>query len=134
VFPRGRVSAAREAGTPTVDPQPGREARAVACLLLAAALVAWLPACGPPQLDSRHQGWQRAGCGECHPTGQDDHFADRRPWECAECHGTNGAPRGHGGSPPCLGCHQAGGGQVAAPAHEPPAAFPDPRSCRTCHP
>lgn len=75
-----------------------------------------------PQLDAQHPGWTHEDCLDCHT--YDAHNDGKLPHECAECHGTNGAPHGHGGSTPCTDCHSG---------HSPAASFPDPESCQTCH-
>lgn len=78
---------------------------------------------GPPQLDSGHPGWKQPACLSCHTP--DDHNTGMDPYQCAGCHGTNGAPAGHGGTPPCGNCHGQPHGA---------SGFPDPDSCQTCHP
>lgn len=100
---------------------------------------------GAPQLDNKHTGWQKTACTSCHKlppfAGVDAgaksaiHASFTQSWECAICHGGNGAcapndPTGssktdhvntdncstcHGqkhGYPTleaCLGCHFVGG-------------------------
>lgn len=100
---------------------------------------------GAPLLDDNHTGWQKTACESCHKlppfAGVDAgvktsiHSSFTQSWECAICHGGNGAcapndPTGssktnhvntdtcgtchgdkHGYTPtaPCLGCHFAGG-------------------------
>jgi hypothetical protein len=74
-------------------------------------------------LDEDHPGWQAPDCWACHDPAE-THNPDLDPYECAMCHGTNGAPAGHGGSSPCSGCHgEPHGGD----------GFPDPDACLTCH-
>lgn len=77
---------------------------------------------GPPRLGSDHPGWRNPQCWSCHTP--DSHNDGLDPYECASCHGTDGAPSGHGGDPPCADCH----GQVHGAE-----GFPDPESCQTCH-
>jgi hypothetical protein len=74
-------------------------------------------------LDDTHPGWQKAACWDCHTA--DDHNDGKDPYLCTGCHGTNGAPAGHGGASPCAGCHD--------PLPHGVEGFPDPLSCRTCH-
>ena len=77
----------------------------------------------PPQLTSGHLGWKEPKCLSCHST--NDHNDGLVPYQCAECHGTNGAPGGHSNSDNCGGCHGDKHG---------PEGFPIPVSCKTCHP
>jgi hypothetical protein len=83
-----------------------------------------------PQVSSSHPGWKKADCRACHNSG---HQKDHHPGECAECHGRNGAPDGHGGSTPCLNCHGAGGTKPAPSEHLSAAQLPDPEACLSCH-
>jgi len=76
-------------------------------------------------LTSAHTGWKDPCCSDCHP--DDDHRKGLDPYECARCHGGNGASGGHLGATPCTGCHP---GYHACTGSQ----FPDPLSCRTCHP
>jgi hypothetical protein len=78
-------------------------------------------------LDETHAGWQNPGCWNaagCHVA--DDHNEGLDPYLCVSCHGTNGAPAGHGQTT-CAGCH-------LSPEDHPAEGFPTPLSCRTCHP
>ncbi len=75
------------------------------------------------KLTDEHDGWQKAACWSCHTA--DDHNDGKDPYLCVGCHGTNGAPSGHGGATPCSGCH--------APSPHGEEGFPDPLSCKTCH-
>lgn len=77
------------------------------------------------ELDQSHPGWRDPGCwsAPCHQKAS-THNADKLPYQCAECHGTNGAPAGHTGKTPCSTCHGTPHG----------AGFPDPEACQTCHP
>jgi hypothetical protein len=78
-------------------------------------------------LGGGHSGWQHADCFEsgCH---QEGHNGASAPYECADCHGDNGAPQGHGaGCGTDLTCH--GGEDHGGEA----AGFPAPESCETCH-
>ncbi|MFH1469698.1 MAG: hypothetical protein ABIO70_35255 [Pseudomonadota bacterium] len=78
----------------------------------------------PVTLDDGHPGWLFPDCWACHdPAGTHNPGLD--PYQCAMCHGSNGAPAGHGGSPPCAGCHGEPHGSDG---------FPDPDACQTCHP
>jgi hypothetical protein len=97
-----------------------------ACALFACA--ALLAACDDEEdngLDSSHPGWGDPGCfgSGCHDQ-ETTHHSDLRPYECVECHGTNGSPAGHGGETPCGDCHGTPHGNNG---------FPDPESCLTCH-
>ncbi|TKB56513.1 hypothetical protein [Ferrimonas aestuarii] len=65
-------------------------------------------------LDESHFGWQVADCALCH--NQDEiHLdgdspalpADTQPYYCASCHGSNGAPQGHGEQARCFWCHSS---------------------------
>jgi hypothetical protein len=73
-----------------------------------------------------HEGWGNPGCwGQgCHDE-ETTHNSNLLPYQCVECHGTNGASSGHGGDTPCTECHEAIHGNNG---------FPDPDSCLTCHP
>lgn len=82
--------------------------------------VSWASAEG--KLTASHQGWGEACCEDCHTLA--GHNEGLAPYECADCHGVNGAPRGHTNETPCAECH----GQEHRCA-----AFPDPVSCQTCH-
>lgn len=74
-------------------------------------------------LDQTHAGWQRANCSDCHT--QDAHDAGLDPFECVECHGTNGASQvRHGGN--CQSCHRW-------VVDHPSASFPYNDSCVICH-
>ena len=94
---------------------------------LVALVAVALPGCAL-ELDSSHAGWKQADCWNsgCHSR-DNTHKSGRDPAGCVECHGRNGAPRGHGGEPPCATCHEAQhGGEERG--------FDDPGSCNTCHP
>jgi hypothetical protein len=95
-------------------------------ICMALALVS-LAGCAP-ELGSDHPGWRQADCfgANCHARSE-THHNDRDPYQCAECHGRNGAPGGHAGSAPCGECHpDFHGGLVRG--------FVDPAACQTCHP
>jgi hypothetical protein len=101
-------------------------------LVLAALALTWAwCACDEDDdgvtLDSSHEGWDNPGCfgSGCHEE-DDTHHSDLQPYECVDCHGTNGAPGGHGGDTPCgqADCH---------PNEHGNNGFPDPESCQTCH-
>jgi hypothetical protein len=79
-------------------------------------------------LGNAHPGWGSPGCSACHAAGP-PHATGLRPYECAPCHGTNGAKPGHSTATPCCACHAAD----TASEHVPQAAFPDPASCQVCH-
>jgi hypothetical protein len=78
---------------------------------------------GSALLRDTHPGWRDPRCWHCHDP-DETHNADLDPWECAACHGTNGAPTGHTAYTPCGDCHGAPHGQDG---------FPDPVACETCH-
>ena len=73
-------------------------------VVLAAGLLALATGCeeDAPQLGSGHPGWQTPDCRSCHSRA---HNADKVPGQCAECHGNNGAPEGHGETDGCDSCH-----------------------------
>jgi hypothetical protein len=108
---------------------PVRWNKKLACLLLVSTFAFSVSACAEdaPTLASGHPGWKKPDCwaSGCH-TAANTHNDDLAPYECAECHGNNGAPGGHGGQPPCMGCHADQHGGKAA-------GFVDPDACRTCH-
>lgn len=78
-----------------------------------------------PVLDGTHAAFGvDPRCWGCHT--EDDHNADLDPYECAACHGDNGASPGHARpTTPCGNCH-------SPPPHG-AEGFPDPDSCMTCH-
>lgn len=90
--------------------------------ILLLVLTLWLGTACAPELDSDHPGWKQPACWGCHSKGSTHHAGDL-PYQCADCHGTNGAPAGHGGATPCTTCHGAKHGE----------GFPDPAACQTCH-
>lgn len=85
-----------------------------------------------PVVDSDHTGWQTPNCLPCHSnTDSSNHRFELLPYQCADCHYTNGAesrPSGHFDST-CGGCHPE-----VATSHGGTDVFPDPISCQTCHP
>ena len=97
-------------------------------------LAACYPYYGPPDppedtapssggtLDTTHEGWRDPSCWDCHI--EDGHDIGLEPYQCIECHGTNGAPRGHTLLTPCAECHVQPHGAEG---------FPDPEACQTCH-
>ncbi len=63
-------------------------------------------------LTSSHFGWNVADCGLCHKieethlSGDSPALPDTvEPYFCASCHGSNGAPKGHGEISYCFQCH-----------------------------
>lgn len=81
---------------------------------------------GAMDLDWNHSGWQRPNCANCHA--EDAHNAGLNPYQCVDCHGTNGArqvAQMHGGNN-CRGCHSFVMGHPAA-------SFPYSDSCVACH-
>ncbi len=75
-------------------------------------------------LGADHPGWGDPGCWTCHATSR-THNEDMDPYQCADCHGSNGASSGHGATAGCEDCHGQPHGA---------AGFPDPESCLACHP
>ncbi len=91
--------------------------------LLLMLLLPAASACTPEEaLSSSHPGTGDPCCEACHQL--DDHNQGLDPHECASCHGSNGAPPGHGEEGPCTDCH----GETHSCA-----SSPDPQSCQTCH-
>ncbi len=80
-----------------------------------------------PILDTDHLGWEQPACWDCHDSAS-THNPKMDPYECASCHGDNGASAGHGSAGPCLGCHP----EVLTSHGK--DGFPDPESCLVCHP
>jgi hypothetical protein len=78
-----------------------------------------------PVLDASHSGWRGVCCLDaCHSPNA--HSSGLSPYQCAACHGTNGAPRmSHGSRSSCLDCHR---GHTCGSGD-----FPDPASCDACH-
>ncbi|NOZ61904.1 MAG: hypothetical protein GXO74_09505 [Calditrichaeota bacterium] len=81
------------------------------------------------ELTSSHPGWQKPNCWQCHQPEKvhpDSNFTVEKnpPYTCVECHGNNGAPKGHHQVPPCGTCHLQKHSEIG---------FPDPESCQTCH-
>lgn len=74
-------------------------------------------------LDSTHKGWGKPACWTCHTA--DAHNDGKDPYGCVPCHGKNGAHKGHGGADPCGSCHKTPHAETG---------FPDPLSCKSCHP
>ncbi|QIZ76282.1 hypothetical protein [Ferrimonas lipolytica] len=63
-------------------------------------------------LDNTHFGWEIADCGLCHSIDNIHLNGDSpilpssaEPYFCASCHGSNGAPEGHGEEARCFWCH-----------------------------
>jgi len=79
-----------------------------------------------PKLDESHDSYgSDPRCWECHE--EDAHSKGLNPHQCAGCHGTNGAGKGHERpTTPCSNCHNP-------PPHG-EEGFPDPESCLICHP
>jgi len=81
----------------------------------------------PTVLVSTHTGWKQTSCSGsgCHTLPPPGHTASQ-PFECADCHGGNGActPSGtHTQTGPCVGCH--------GPKHTP--QFTSDVDCKACH-
>lgn len=73
-------------------------------------------------LEYTHEGWGDPRCWDCHVPAA--HNSGLAPYQCVECHGTNGARRGHTNVTPCAECHGWPHGVDG---------FPDPDACQTCH-
>ncbi|USD37312.1 hypothetical protein [Ferrimonas sp. SCSIO 43195] len=63
-------------------------------------------------LDENHFGWKVADCAQCHSldnihlNGDSPTLPEQsEPYYCASCHGSNGAPVGHGEEARCFWCH-----------------------------
>jgi hypothetical protein len=89
-------------------------------------LLMLLPLGCAPQLDAEHPGWKQPNCrtSGCH----ERPHTDKAPYQCAECHDSNGAPASHrpDSANACGPCH---GEMHGGPA----ATFIDPKSCNACH-
>jgi hypothetical protein len=86
--------------------------------------------CGAPELGSGHPGYgKQPDCwtSGCHDRRHTMKSSDS-PYQCADCHGSNGAPAGHvpDSAAPCGPCH---GEKHGGPA----AGFIDPTACDACH-
>lgn len=79
----------------------------------------------PPQLTMSHSGWKVANCTACHNS---SHTAGMNPYECASCHGDNGATTFHNANRDCSSCH----GTRIRPTNHPAASFPF-GECGECH-
>ena len=76
----------------------------------------------PPSLDASHRGWRDPLCWVCHIP--DTHNTGLDPYECAACHGGNGAQEcPHPTRSSCVSCHTPHAS----------TGFPDPESCLACH-
>jgi hypothetical protein len=110
-----------------------RAAGPLSALLLAMLMVFAVTACDSdedaPQLASGHPGYHKTNCLGCHST--DSHNKGLMPGDCAECHGNNGAPAGHGSTANCLDCHASGG--KAINADHVAANHDAPGDCNACH-
>jgi hypothetical protein len=108
--------------------QPEDDTMGFRYLVLLASLLA-LGGCAP-QLDADHPGYGKqpncwtAGCHDRSHTMKSTDW----PYQCADCHGNNGAPASHvpQSADACGPCHgQMHGG--------PSAGFIDPVACDACH-
>ncbi len=79
-----------------------------------------------PRLDEGHEGWGNPGCDSCHTLPVEHHYQTAR-WQCAGCHGGNGAcdpthaVATHARSQDCLSCH------------DPQHGFSGAQECVQCH-
>jgi len=91
-----------------------------------------------PLTDS-HFGWKIPDCSTCHDAGNSHVVEDMDPWECAECHGNNGAPDSHGELYTCGFCHAktlTKHGKAYTNKNDfygEKTNFKEPESCLTCH-
>ncbi|WP_299801962.1 cytochrome c3 family protein [uncultured Shewanella sp.] len=91
-----------------------------------------------PLTDS-HFGWQIPDCSTCHDSTNSHVVEDMAPWECAECHGNNGAPDSHGELLTCGFCHAQtleSHGDAYTTKNDYfglETQFKEPESCLTCH-
>ncbi|WP_157509179.1 hypothetical protein [Ferrimonas futtsuensis] len=90
-------------------------------------------------LDESHFGWKLPDCTTCHNPSNSHVVEAMAPYECAECHGNNGAPTNHGERYTCGFCHSqtlAKHGNVYANKtdyYSKDSRFKEPESCLTCH-
>ncbi len=56
-------------------------------------------------LTDDHFGWGIADCRNCHDDVHKGSLGVEQPYECAACHGSNGAMKGHGEVSRCFWCH-----------------------------
>jgi hypothetical protein len=87
----------------------------------------------PTVLVSTHTGWQNTSCSGsgCHTLPVTGHTATE-PYECASCHGGNGActpPAAHSQAENCMSCHGVGGSTQKP--HSP--GFTSNVDCKACH-
>jgi hypothetical protein len=86
-------------------------------------------------LTSGHGGYKDPACGDCHKLPVNSWHAEIKPWQCAACHGGNGAckqPANHDATG-CTqsGCHTSGGSGPALPASH--KNFSTDQACIDCH-
>ncbi|USD39081.1 cytochrome c3 family protein [Ferrimonas sp. SCSIO 43195] len=90
-------------------------------------------------LDESHFGWKLPDCSTCHDPSNSHVVAEMDPYECAECHGNNGAPTNHGERYTCGFCHSqtlTKHGNVygnKTDYYSKDTSFKEPESCLTCH-
>ncbi|RTR40447.1 hypothetical protein EKG38_00545 [Shewanella canadensis] len=90
-------------------------------------------------LTSSHFGWKIPDCTTCHNAANSHVTQEMAPWECAECHGNNGAPDSHGELLTCGFCHAktlAKHGDAYSTKddyYSEQTNFKEPESCLTCH-
>ncbi len=92
-----------------------------------------------PIPDILHNGWKRPDCPTCHGPSNPDHFDEQEVWECAECHGGNGAthpPKTKHGFERCtFTCHTENAHPVEATHHVTDTydGYAAPDECNGCH-
>lgn len=90
-------------------------------------------------LTESHFGWKLPDCATCHNSANSHVVEEMAPWECAECHGNNGAPNNHGELYTCGFCHSqtlTKHGNVYADKtdyYSEDTRFKESESCLTCH-
>ncbi|GIU22380.1 cytochrome c family protein [Shewanella schlegeliana] len=90
-------------------------------------------------LTETHFGWKIPDCSTCHDPSNSHVVEKMAPWECAECHGNNGAPDSHGELLTCGFCHAQtleSHGDAYTTKNDYfglETQFKEPESCLTCH-
>ncbi len=90
-------------------------------------------------LTESHFGWKLPDCSTCHNAANSHVVEEMAPWECAECHGNNGAPDSHGELLTCGFCHaqtlekHGDAYSTKDDYYGQKTRFKEPESCLTCH-
>ncbi|USD39085.1 MULTISPECIES: cytochrome c3 family protein [Ferrimonas] len=90
-------------------------------------------------LTESHFGWKLPDCSTCHNAANSHVVEEMAPWECAECHGNNGAPDSHGELLTCGFCHaqtlekHGDAYSTKDDYYSEKTKFKEPESCLTCH-